>query len=73
MATFLDIGLLKHITNVFIFLLVFAIMFGLLEYKKILGKDKKSLHGIIAFGITATWVTIHSTSIAGAGLVILSF
>jgi hypothetical protein len=52
MATFLEIGLLHNFSVVFIFLLVFAIVFAVLEYKSPFGKDKKGIHGIIALAIS---------------------
>lgn len=52
MATFLDVGLMKYMSRIFTFLLVFAIIYGLLEHKKVLG-DNKGIHAIIAFVIGA--------------------
>lgn len=48
MATFLDVGLLENFGVVFVILLVFLIVFGLLEYMKAFGKDKRGLHAIVA-------------------------
>jgi hypothetical protein len=48
MATFLDIGVMQHFTSVFVILLVFVIVFGLLETVKAFGSDKKGLHALIA-------------------------
>ena len=48
MATFLDVGLLDNFGVIFVILIVFLILFGLLEYIKAFGPDKKGLHGIIA-------------------------
>ena len=48
MATFLDIGLLEHFGVIFVILLVFLIVFALLEYIKPFGEEKKGLHAIIA-------------------------
>ena len=48
MATFLDVGLLEHFGVIFVILLVFLILFGLLEYIKAFGEAKKGLHAIIA-------------------------
>ncbi|MFC1741431.1 hypothetical protein ACFL3V_02760 [Nanoarchaeota archaeon] len=47
MATFLDIGLAQHFTVIFPILLVFTIVFALLEKTKILGENK-GLHSLIA-------------------------
>jgi len=48
MATFLDVGLLDNFGVIFVILIVFLILFGLLEYIKAFGPDKRGLHGIIA-------------------------
>jgi hypothetical protein len=50
MATFLDIGLAQHFAVIFPILLVFVIVFALLEKSKILG-DNKGLHSLIALSI----------------------
>ena len=47
MATFLDIGLAQHFSVVFTVLLVFVLVFALLEKTKILG-DNKGLNSIVA-------------------------
>jgi len=48
MATFLDISILSHFVSVFTFLLVFVIIFGLLEVFKVFGEGRKGLHALIA-------------------------
>jgi len=50
MATFLDIGLAQHFHVIFTVLLVFVIIFALLEKSKIFG-DNKGLHSLIALSI----------------------
>ncbi len=50
MATFLDIGLAQHFNVIFPVLLVFVIIFALLEKSKIFG-DNKGLHSLIALCI----------------------
>jgi hypothetical protein len=47
MATFLDIGLIQHFSVIFPLLLVFVIIFALLERSKIFGENK-GLHSLIA-------------------------
>lgn len=47
MATFLDIGLAQHFSVIFPVLLVFVLVFAILEKTQIFG-DKKGLHSIIA-------------------------
>jgi hypothetical protein len=49
MATFLDVGLLEHFGVIFVVLIVFLIMFGLLEYIKAFGEGRRGLHATIAF------------------------
>jgi len=48
MATFLDVGLFSHFSVIFVVLIVFLILFGLLEYIKAFGSDKKGLHALVA-------------------------
>lgn len=47
MATFLDIGILEHFGKIFVVLIVFLIVFGLLETVKVF-PGKKGLNGLIA-------------------------
>jgi len=56
MATFLDIGLLEHFGVIFVVLLVFLILFGLLEYIKAFGEGKRGLHGIIALAVALLFI-----------------
>jgi hypothetical protein len=51
MATFLDIGILEHFSSIFVVLLVFVIVFGLLEMVKAFGEGKKGLNAIVALVI----------------------
>ncbi|MFC2136032.1 hypothetical protein ACFLTH_15565 [Bacteroidota bacterium] len=51
MATFLDIGLISKISIIFVFLLVFAIIYAVLEYITPFGSDKKGIHAIIGLAI----------------------
>jgi hypothetical protein len=51
MATLLDVGLLEHFGIIFVVLLVFLILFGLLEYIKAFGEGKKGMHAMIALMI----------------------
>lgn len=48
MATFLDVGLLENFGVIFVILLVFLILFGILEYIKAFGEGKRGLHAIIS-------------------------
>jgi len=50
MATFLDIGLVQHFAVIFPILLVFVIVFALLEKSKMLGENK-GMHALIALCI----------------------
>ncbi|MBN2459313.1 hypothetical protein JXB28_03425 [Candidatus Woesearchaeota archaeon] len=51
MATLLDVGLLEHFGIIFVILLVFLILFGLLEYIKAFGEGKKGMHAMIALSV----------------------
>lgn len=51
MATLLDVGLLEHFGVIFVVLLVFLILFGLLEYIKAFGEGKRGMHAMIALMI----------------------
>ena len=62
MATILDIGLLKGFVDIFVWILVFLIVYGVLEVTNIL--KNKGLHALFAFVITAVVVlTSNSTRI----------
>jgi hypothetical protein len=50
MATFLDIGLVQHFSVIFPVLLVFVIVFALLQKSKLIG-DNKGLHSLAALCI----------------------
>jgi len=62
MATFLDIGLLKHFIVIFPFLLVFVGTYAILNKLKILGDDP-SINAIIAFAIAAMFLFIQDAVI----------
>jgi hypothetical protein len=51
MATFLDISILGHFTSVFTFLLVFVIIYGMLEVFNVFGEGRRGLHAIIALAM----------------------
>lgn len=51
MATFLDVGILENFSIVFVFLLIFTIVYGLLEVIGIFGKDKKGLSALVALSV----------------------
>jgi len=51
MATFLDVSILGHFTSIFTFLLVFVIIYGLLELFKVFGDGRRGLHAIIALAV----------------------
>jgi 4-amino-4-deoxy-L-arabinose transferase-like glycosyltransferase len=48
MATFVDISILQNFSSVFTFILVFVIIYSMLEVTNALGPDKKSMNAIIA-------------------------
>ena len=51
MASFLDIGILDYFAPAFVFLLVFAVLFALLEKTKVFG-DKTGINSLVAFSIS---------------------
>jgi len=55
MATILDVGILSYFTPVFVFLLIFAIVFAILEKTRILGKNK-GLNSLVAFVIAMLFI-----------------
>lgn len=48
MATVLDLGLIDGLSPIFSFILVFAVVYGLLNYNKVFGENKL-IHSTIAF------------------------
>jgi len=48
MATFIDIGLLQYVKIVFPFILVWAVTYSILEWRKVLG-ESQNMHSIVAF------------------------
>ncbi|MBW3017220.1 hypothetical protein KY316_02515 [Candidatus Woesearchaeota archaeon] len=52
MATFLDIGLLQHVSIIFPMLLVFTVVYAILQWLKPLGDDK-GINSIIALSVAA--------------------
>ena len=51
MATFLDVGILENFSIVFVFLLIFTVVYGLLEVIGMFGKDKKGLSALVALSV----------------------
>jgi len=52
MATFLDVGIVENFNIVFVFILIFTIVYAILEYSKPFGASNKGLHGLIALSIS---------------------
>jgi 4-amino-4-deoxy-L-arabinose transferase-like glycosyltransferase len=63
MATFIDISILQNFSSIFTFILVFVILYAMMETVKALGEDKKSLHAIVAV-IIAFLVSMSSGVVA---------
>lgn len=57
MATPIDLGILESFSSIFVFIFVFAISYAVLGLTNVLGKDNKSIAGIVAFCI-AVFLTI---------------
>jgi len=51
MATFLDFSILGSFTSIFTFLLVFVVVFGLLDMFKMFGEGRRGIYAIIALCI----------------------
>lgn len=62
MATFLDVGLFSHFGIIFVVLIVFLILFGLLEYIKAFGEGKKGLHAMIALAVALLFLASRVAS-----------
>ena len=58
MATFLDIGILENFSIIFVFILVFIVLYGLLEYTKPMGGDRRGLHAWIALALALIVIVI---------------
>ncbi len=54
----ISISLLEHFSPILLFILVFALLYGIFQWAKILGENK-ALHSIIAF-LVAIFVTVFS-------------
>lgn len=61
MPEFLDISLLKGFSFIFPFLLVWTVVYAILEYREMFGKQKE-LHAIIAF-VTAMLVALTKPAV----------
>jgi len=62
MATFLDIGLIEHFGVIFVVLVVFLILYGLLEYVKAFGEGKRGLHAIISLMVALLFLVSKAAS-----------
>jgi hypothetical protein len=51
MATFLDVSLFGFFSTIFTFILVWVVVYGIMEYRKILGEGKQGLHGLVALAV----------------------
>ncbi len=63
MATFVDISIINNFSSIFTFILVFVILYALMETTKALGEGKKSLHAIVAV-VIAFLVSMSSGVVA---------
>ena len=59
MAVFLDISIIKNFSAVFTFILVFVIIYGLMQSLKLLGDNKNGTHALIAI-VVAFLVSMSS-------------
>jgi hypothetical protein len=63
MAAVIDISIVKSFSNIFTFILVFVIIYGILEMVKFFGDDKKSIHAMIAI-VVAFLVSVSNGVVA---------
>jgi magnesium-transporting ATPase (P-type) len=63
MATLLDISILENFSIIFTFLLVFVILYAMLEYFQWFGKDKRGLHSLISLAIAFMVIVSDSVRI----------
>ena len=61
MATFLDVSVLSHFSSIFTFLLIFVIVFGMLEVFKVFGSERRSLNAMIA--LCVGFIVLFSTNV----------
>jgi len=62
MAAFVDISILKNFSTIFTFILVFVIIYGLLEVFKIFGEGRRGIHAMI--GVTIAFMVSLSTGVS---------
>lgn len=67
MATFLDVGLLRYFNIIFPFLLVWALVFALLQKTKLVGSDRVGINAIIALAFA------FMVSLSDAAVQIINF
>jgi len=58
MATFLDLGLLEYFSPIFVFLLVFSILWALLEKTSFFTEDNKAVNALIAFSLSVLFILV---------------
>ncbi|MBN2142405.1 hypothetical protein JW711_03675 [Candidatus Woesearchaeota archaeon] len=62
MATLLDVGILEHFGSIFVVIILFAIVFGILEAKKPFGDASKGLNAILALFVAALFLVSSEAS-----------
>ena len=62
MATFLDaVGTLEEFSVIFIFILIFIVLYGLLQYTKMIGENK-AIHAIISLAVSIIFLFSQTAS-----------
>jgi hypothetical protein len=69
MATLMDISIFKHFSSFFTFILIWIVLFAILEKTAILGKERKSLNGLLAV-VVAFLVLTTSSAIGLIGFMV---
>jgi hypothetical protein len=62
MATLLDVGILSHFGSFFVFALLFALLYGIMESTKPFGGEKRGLHAFVALVIALLFLVSRMAS-----------
>ncbi len=58
----IDLSLLLSLKRIFPFILVWVVVYGLLEWKEMFGKDKKGVRAVIAFAVAMLFLVSSQAS-----------
>ena len=64
MAALLELNILQHFSSIFVVIMLFAILYGVLEASQPFGKDKRGVHAILALFVALLFlVSAMATSV----------